>query len=238
MNSGRSERPNMPDCKVFECKAGQRPIQKQESSFKAFALDFCINDGTAYGADSPYAKRAHFTQPLAQCCLEKNVCFASCGISYNTCYKRFWKCAEQQCDMSTADLPVQSESPVEKAACIAIATFNDANHVWVDRNNVSNNLWTSEDRTCKRFLRVQKLACDCVDVADSATAWKSRVEGFLSTHVPEKLNKKGEIKDKKLWPKWKGRRPEMMLELMLGFPTSIDIQRKDQVQMPRHNSEL
>lgn len=216
---------DVPECPQFECAAGKRPVQKQESDFKAYALDHCYNDGTQYAPnDSPYTPdvRLHFAKDtVAQCCFGKDLCVATCGISFEFCFKEFWKCAEMHC---RADAQVTDESGYN--GCLRLASENSASQIWAKRKPHFLGgpfLGGSTKKMCKEFLQVQAQACDCVPAGDLDKRLKQRAIDFFRLHAPELLNKKGEIKNSKVWSKWKGKRPEMMRHLMSDFNASVDL---------------
>lgn len=217
----------MAECGTFfQCKAGDRPIQKQETDFKALALDYCFNDGKGWMASTELYRAS-----LASCCYMKDVCLGTCGITYEECFKRFYKCAEFQCDRALSSVPDQEKSTA-KHVCLDLANYNDATQIWSGRKpRLSTKNRRDEKGTCADFRALQKEACDCVPAGEYDKALKKRAEDFLRLHDPSQLNKKGEI-SKKLWSTGKGKRAEAYFELMMRFNASVEIQHSQKKQAP------
>lgn len=231
--SNHPHRPTMAECGVFECKAGKRAIPKAESEYKVFALDFCYNDGSQF-EHMKDSGRSKFLEPLAHCCYLKDVCVGVCGITFEHCFKAFWKCAEWECDMGASQQPEDGRGSF-KQECLHFAAENGASQIWADRKPTVGGIFVSHSTTkaCDKFMKLQKQACDCVPADDYEKALKQRAVDIFKIHEPKHLNKKGEIKNKKLWAKWKGKRAEMFLELMQGFNNSVAIQSKGDVPPPK-----
>lgn len=224
-DANHPHRPNSPECPNFECKAGKRPVPKAESEYKVFATDYCPNDGSQYEFQDG---RTKFAKSLSQCCFMKDVCVGTCGIAFETCWKRYWKCAEHQCDVAVADSPNDGNFGSEKQSCLQIAGENGAARIWADRKPTTTKslmfYHIDHKQTCDDFRETQRQACDCVPAGEFDRALKKRTEDFFRIHSLRDLNKKGEIKSKKTWAAWKGKRPDMFMELTLRFNASLEIQ--------------
>merc|ERR1712232_888954 len=64
---------------------------------------------------------------------------------------------------------------------------------------------------------MQRKACSCVEGSEWETRLQERFEDFFSVYDKTLLNRKGKLKDKKLWKSWRGRRPQMFYRLIMRF---------------------
>jgi len=207
------------ECPPYDCKAGKRPIPKEESQYKPFVLDHCHTMG------APWMKKEYtkFADPLGGCCFMKDVCLATCGMPYEQCHKHYWKCAESTCEAAVRGEDARSGNQ-NRLYCEEFAKYNDNEQIFFDRKAKDKSKHEDAKKSvCPNFKKLQREACDCVPAGEFDRAWKKRIENFWVLHDPSMLNKKGEIKDKKLYASWKGRRSEMFKEMMLFNNVSMEI---------------
>jgi hypothetical protein len=71
---------------------------------------------------------------------------------------------------------------------------------------------------CKGYNRGQQEACECVGEDQWQDSTNEKLKAFYSKFNPEKLDKKGQIKDlDDVWKKWKGKEAEMFLALATKY---------------------
>ncbi|CAK0821807.1 unnamed protein product [Prorocentrum cordatum] len=72
-------------------------------------------------------------------------------------------------------------------------------------------------RHCADFDLLQRQACDCVPAGEWDVRLQVRLEDFLRQYEPSMLNKRGKLKNKRVWKDYKGKRPEMFFRLFMDF---------------------
>mmetsp|Transcript_118764 Transcript_118764/g.380396 ORF Transcript_118764/g.380396 Transcript_118764/m.380396 type:complete len:181 (-) Transcript_118764:30-572(-) len=153
-----------------------------------------------------------YRDALTKCCQVKYICAQTCAADFQLCFDNFWDCAEMEC----------SRFKDQSRACLEEAGWNDMRYL--NRQSHGKVLWRSipkEQETCSAFQALQKDACDCVPQAEWEPTLKERFEAHFEAHAPDLLNKKGKVKDKKLWKSWKGKRQEMFLSLILKVKDKV-----------------
>lgn len=183
-------------CRAFECPAEQRPVQKSSEAYRMWAYDSC--------SILSLHERERLTD-LSQCCTIKYVCLQTCGISIQECFDHYWKCVESSC------------SGLDAQKCLYDAQTNDLNHMKLVQDGLWRGRWMKEGENCAAFQENQRASCDCVPSAEVDGRLQERLEAFYRDYAPEKLNKKGNVKDKAFWKAWRGKRPEMFFRLYMSY---------------------
>merc|ERR1712217_340578 len=124
------------------------------------------------------------------------------------CFDKYWDCAEDTCNSA-------SKEQAQVMRCFALAGRNDLTYSSVKKRLFPVSLKSGD--LCQRFRDLQNMACDCVPAAELDSRLESRVEQFFGDHDNSQLTKKGKLKDKKLWKKWKGKRPAMYFDLLMQY---------------------
>merc|ERR1712151_507484 len=106
--------------------------------------------------------------------------------------------------------------------CYGYAGQNDLSHMSIEERMIPVPMKRSD--VCSQLRKIQENACQCVPTGELDARLQTRVEDFYQTYDKEKLNKKGRLKDKKLWKAYKGKRPQMYYSLLVRY-------RKDAVQL-------
>merc|ERR1719210_1331003 len=87
-----------------------------------------------------------------------------------------------------------------------------------DAEEEKNKKYDPEEAKCKAYNKGQSDACECVAKTDFKSAVESKLKSFYGKFNPEKLDKKGEIKDvKDVWKKWKGKESDMFMALATKY---------------------
>merc|ERR1712232_268960 len=141
-----------------------------------------------------------------KCCVERDICKQTCGMTSKACHDNFQKCSQktckgnQNCQLQAMMSEIMSE-PYDP-----------------DEYKDPDKKYDPEESKCKGYKRSQEEACQCV-VADSwQNTTEEKLKGFYGKYNPEKLDKNGDIKDvAEVWKKWKGKEPDMFLALATKY---------------------
>merc|ERR1712232_314795 len=98
---------------------------------------------------------------------------------------------------------------------MGIASMNDFSEWW-PRGAAGPNRSLYGESKCQVFRETQSMACDCVPTELWENTLQERIEAFFGLHAPTYLNKKGKMKDKKLWKSWRGKKPMILLHLLMA----------------------
>lgn len=81
---------------------------------------------------------------------------------------------------------------------------------------------------CKVYNKGQSAVCMCVPKDEWKGATEKTLKSFYGKYNPEKLDKKGEIKDvDEVWKKWKGKESDMFLALATKYKAkAVDMRVK------------
>lgn len=215
-------------CPTYECPAGLRPIQKKES-FRAGnesrieTVEHCPKYNFTDKLPIDQDAFGFYHRALAKCCQLKYVCVQMCGVPFDHCYKTYWNCALHQCNRAR-DLLIfmRNDSNMQNSARSCWRTAVDNGMQWLTWNQ-SKTLADvpKKDRQCKGFKEVQASYCECVPKDKWEERLKSRAEDFLRIHAPHELDAKGHFKNKKMWKAYRGKRWQLMFDMVAHHSTKV-----------------
>jgi len=203
---GYNNRP-APNCPLFTCPAGQKPVGKLDYQTWSYG---CKDSGMNFlsmnnlDPNNPYGGQKQ--KSVDRCCVERDICKQTCGMTPKACHDSFQKCSskickgDQNCElqammaemMSEPSDPEESKSPDYKYDPVAMQ--------------------------CRGYNKGQNASCECVGKEEWQGVTEAKLKAFYAKFNPEKLNKKGEIKDvKDVWKKWKGKEPDMFMALTTKY---------------------
>merc|ERR1712217_878412 len=153
----------------------------------------------------------------------------TCGMKIQECWDNYWQCVEGSCSQA-------SKEQQEVMTCNSFGHNNDLSQrpqgdADGKREIISYSFKSAE--RCQQLREMQKRACECVPSGELDARMKTRVEDFLREHEPTALNKKGEMKDKKIWKSWKGKRPQMFYQMIMRHRReTVELRNKEGEVMP------
>jgi len=150
---------------------------------------------------------------LDKCCVERDICKQTCGMTSKACHESFKKCSNKICKGDQN--------------CQLQAMMSDILSEPYDEEDKKEK-YDPEATKCKGYVRGQKQACKCVAKGDWRNATEDHLKAFYKKFNPEKLTKKGVIKDAdEVWKKWKGKEPELFVALATKYKDkAVEIREK------------
>jgi len=198
-DQGHDHRQVVGKCKAFECQAFHRPVQKSSEAYQLWAYDACPQKTFV---DETGDKLAI----MSDCCTVKYICLQTCGITVQHCYDQYWECVESTCAQKSA---------IDGITCVHDGAANDLQNMRLDV--MGTRKYMTQAVNCNAFHENQREACDCVPSAEFDRRLQDRYDAFFRDYDPDRLNKKGTVKDKRHWKAFKGKRPEMFYRLYLQY---------------------
>mmetsp|Transcript_90859 Transcript_90859/g.189960 ORF Transcript_90859/g.189960 Transcript_90859/m.189960 type:complete len:332 (-) Transcript_90859:29-1024(-) len=192
----------MYDCPSFTCPAGQKPAPTLDHQLWSYGCADSPNifDMGSFDPNNPgdYMNRLKAGGgKLNKCCVERDICKQTCGMTSKWCYENYKKCTTKVC---------KGNQNCELQAMIADMSLDEDDTPAAD-------VGKGPDRAqCRSYKKSQASACQCVPKDDFRGAVESKLKSFYSSFNPEKLDDSGDLKDSaEVWKKWKGKEGEMLL---------------------------
>lgn len=213
---GGGYNPPPPKCKLFKCGKGEKPVGKPNHQLWSYG---CKDSGMSFlntaSFDPNNPLKGMQQKSVDRCCVERDICKQTCGMSAKACHDNFQKCSkkickgDQNCEMQAMLSEIMSEpyDPDEK----------------LDTKN-----YDPEATKCRGYDKGQKEACQCVPEDDWQVVTDSNLKAFYSKFNPEKVDSSGEIKGlDEVWKKWKGKESEMFMGLGIKYKDkAVEIRQK------------
>mmetsp|Transcript_30248 Transcript_30248/g.96649 ORF Transcript_30248/g.96649 Transcript_30248/m.96649 type:complete len:245 (+) Transcript_30248:79-813(+) len=192
LGEGVSWTPPPADCTPFTCPAGQKPVAREGAKVWAYGC----KDTAAFNPNDP-SRSLKSQKSVDKCCVEKEICLRTCRMPLAECHDLFQRCSQRICE---AD---QRCWMMAQVADFSIAPVDD------EQSAAS----AVEGRKCSAYIQAQKEVCECVPEDEWQDEMEARLKSFYQKYNPEKLDKGGEVKDKKIWESWEGKEPKLFFEL-------------------------
>jgi len=217
-HGGLGYTPPAPICKPFSCPAHHKAVGKPDYKIwsygcKESGMNILSASSLNLNSKDPFANMQQ--KNVNKCCIERDICRQTCGMTSKMCHDNYHKCAnkicknDQNCQLSAMMADISSEP---------------------DDDELQNPpaKYDPEAAKCKSYLRGQNESCMCVPNGEAESAMWTKLKGFYGTHNPEKLNKKGEIKDaEEVKAKWQGKEAEMFMALATKYKDkAVEIRKK------------
>lgn len=228
--------PPTPRCPAFTCPKGQKPLFKE--GFKVWAYG-CPDSGTNF-IDSSSLRDFDINNPLkglakrntSKCCVEKEICHRTCGMTSQLCFDSYQSCIKKVCK---ADQNCLFSAQISDMTLGSPADDDD------DKAEDGKDQFDPAKAACKAYGRDQKRACGCVDAEDWRPGVEARLRDFYAAYNPEKLDETGQIKEQDLeaiWKQWEGKEPQLFLELTKKYKDSaVEIRQKPKPKPPAPKEE-
>jgi hypothetical protein len=136
-----------------------------------------------------------------KCCVERDICKQTCGMTSQACHDIFQKCSQKICK--------------EDQNCKLQAMMADMMIPSDDEEPGSTTKYDPKEAECKHYNKGQAEACTCVPEDQFRSATEDKLKSFYKKYNPEKLDKSGSIKDSgELWKKWDKKEPDLIMALI------------------------
>jgi len=199
--------PPAPKCKDFggfSCKKDEKPVGKVDYQLWSYG---CKESGMSFmntaSFDPSNPMKGMQQKNVDKCCVERDICKQTCGMSAVACHDGFQKCSkkickgDQNCDMQAMLSEIMSD-PVDEAS--------------PEKGS------DPDESRCKGYNKAQRDSCHCVGKEEWQFETDSKLKAFYGKFNPEKLNNEGEIKDlDDVWKKWKGKEADMFMALATKY---------------------
>lgn len=214
---GGGYNPPPPKCPAFQCKKGEKPVGKLDHQIWSHG---CKEGGMSFLNTASFdpndpLKGLNQGTSVNKCCVDRDICKQTCGMSAMACHENFQKCSKKIC---------KGDSNCEMQAMLS----EMLSEPYEDEGQDPSKKYDPEAARCKGYDRGQKEACQCVAKESWQESTNNKLKAFYGKFNPEKLNNDGEIKDlDEVWKKWKGKEAEMFLALATKYKEkAVEIRAK------------
>jgi hypothetical protein len=208
--------PPPPKCPLFKCKKGEKAAGIGDYQLWSYG---CKDSGMSFlntaSFDPNNPLKGMQQKSVDKCCVERDICKQTCGMSAKACHDNFQKCSkkicrgDQNCEMQAMLSELMSEpyDPDEK---------------------FDSKKYDPEETKCRGYNKGQKESCQCVPEDDWQAVTDSNLKSFYTKYNPEKVDENGEIKGlDEVWKKWKGKESEMFMGLGIKYKEkAVEIRQK------------
>ncbi|CAE8733917.1 unnamed protein product [Polarella glacialis] len=204
--------PPAPICPSFSCPSGQHAVGKPETKVVSYG---CKDSGmsvlnmASLDPNNPMGGMNQGGKNLNKCCLERDICKQTCGMSSKECFDIFQKCQAKICK---GDQNCQLQGMISEMSGDPFDTKKD---------DLSEK-YDPEAAKCRGYNAAQASVCQCLPKAEVKDAQEKKLQRFYKKFNPEKLDDKGEIKDvQEVWKKWAGKEKDMFLALSTKYREKV-----------------
>mmetsp|Transcript_57847 Transcript_57847/g.149441 ORF Transcript_57847/g.149441 Transcript_57847/m.149441 type:complete len:373 (-) Transcript_57847:129-1247(-) len=211
---GGGYNPPAPICPAFKCPSGEKAVGKVDHKIWSYGCkDSGMNVFNAGSFDPNNPMGGMQQKSVDKCCVERDLCKQTCGMTSKMCHDNFQKCSTKICkgDQNCQLQAMMSEMMSEP--------YED-----VDKDKK----YDPEATKCRVFNKGQADSCMCVPKDDFKGSVESKLKSFYSKFNSEKLDSSGDIKDvDEVWKKWKGKEADMFLALATKYKAkAVEIRQK------------
>merc|ERR1719356_231626 len=115
---GAGYTPPAPICPAFKCGAGEKPVGKVDHQIWSYG---CKESGmnflntASFDPNNPLGGMYNKYSNLDKCCVERDICKQTCGMTSQACHDSFQKCqkkvckGDQNCDLQAMMSDIMSE---------------------------------------------------------------------------------------------------------------------------------
>ncbi|CAE7269013.1 RAD5B, partial [Symbiodinium necroappetens] len=202
--------PPAPNCPAFSCPAGQLAVGREDVEIVSYG---CKEAGLNvlsmkdFDPSNPYAGMNQMGKNLNKCCLERDICKQTCGMSSKECHDSYQKCQQKVCK---GDQNCQLQAMV--------ADFSGDPYDTDKAEKFDEKKYDPMESKCRSYSAAQSAVCQCVPREEAQAANARKLQAFYKKFNPEKLSDSGEIKDvDEVWKKWKGKEASMFMALATKY---------------------
>lgn len=223
---GAGYEPPAPTCKPFTCPSGQKAVGNPEHQLWTYGCkDSGMNMFNVAGNFDPNDPLGSLRQGknVDKCCVERDICKQTCGMTAKACHDAFQKCSkkicggDQNCQLQAMMSEIMSE-PYEEEEGAPKKFDPDA-------------------AKCRGYDKGQQQSCQCVPEDDFKSATEKNLVKFYGKFNPEKLDDMGEIKDvDEVWKKWTKKESELFMALATKYKDKA-VERREKPKRPPRNPD-
>jgi len=207
--------PPAPICPAFKCAEGEKAVGNPDHQLWSYGCKesgMNILNAASFDPNNPYANMAG-GKNVDKCCVERDICKQTCGMTSKMCHDNFQKCSQKICK---GDQNCQLQAMMSD---IMSEPYDDED---------KDKKYDPDRAKCKGYNRGQQESCRCVPKKDFKSEVESNLKSFYSRFNPEKVDNSGNIKDKdEVWKKWKGKEPDLFLALATKYKSkAVELRQK------------
>jgi len=204
--------PPAPNCPAFTCPAGQMPVGKEEVQIVSYGCkDAGLNvlSMKDFDPSNPYSSMNQMGKNLNKCCLERDICKQTCGMTSKECHDMYQKCQQKVC---------KGDQNCQLQAMVADFSGDPYDKYTERADKKFDEKLDPMESKCRGYSKAQAAVCQCVPKEEARSANERKLKAFYKKFNPEKLNDDGEIKDvDEVWKKWKGKEASMFTALATKY---------------------
>jgi len=215
--------PPAPICPAFSCPKGQKAAPKVDHQVWSYGCKdsgmnvFNMAGGMDFDPITGMPRQGANQKNVNKCCVEKDICRQTCGMTSKACHDAFQKCSkkickgDQNCNLQAMMADIMS-TPYEPD----------------DLDEGETKKYDPEATKCREYNRGQAAACTCVPKDTFKSATEDKLKSFYKAYNPEKLDESGEIKDsEEVWSKWSGKESELIMALTTKYKAkAVEMRQK------------
>jgi len=218
--------PPAPICPAFKCPKGEKPVGKPITEVVSYG---CKDSGmnimnmANFDPSNPMAgMNQQGGKNLNKCCIERDICKQTCGMTSKDCFDAFQKCQTKICK---GDQNCNLQAMISE---IGGDPFDNLSDEPLDKDKK----YDPDAAKCRGYGNAQAAVCQCVPDDEVTPAVEKNLKVFYEKYNPEKLDKVGEIKDiDEVWKKWKGKVPSLFTALLTKYKDKV-VQIKEKPKPP------
>lgn len=92
--------PPAPVCKAFQCPSGQQPVGREDVEIVSYGCNEAglnVLSMKNFDPSNPYAGMNQLGKNLNKCCVERDICKQTCGMTAKECHDSYQKCQQKVC---------------------------------------------------------------------------------------------------------------------------------------------
>lgn len=214
--AGGGYNPPAPVCPMFKCASGEKAVGKDDHKIWSYG---CKDSGmnilntASFDPNNPYAGATN-QKSVDKCCVERDICKQTCGMTSKACHDSFQTCSGKVCKGDQN--------------CNLQAMLSEMMSDPYDADEAKDEKYDPDKSKCKSYNKGQSASCKCVPKDEFKSATEKTLKSFYGKYNKEKLNSDGEIKDvDEVWKKWKGKEAEMFVALGTKYKAkAVEIKEK------------
>merc|ERR1719223_1012827 len=228
--------PPAPICPSFTCSAGEKPAPKPDLQIISYGCKDSGMNVFSAGSFDPNDPMGGLMnnkggKNLNKCCVERDICKQTCGMTSKECHDVFQKCStkickgDQNCQLQAMISDVSGD-PFDEEGVGGVGGGKDKKY-------------DPEESNCRGYKNAQQSSCQCVPKAEVKDTNEAKLKAFYAKHNPEKLDDMGDIKDvDEVWKKWKGKEPAMFMALATKYKEkAVTMKEKPKWKPPPKSDE-
>lgn len=213
--------PPAPLCPAFKCGPGEKSVGRPDYQVWSYG---CADSGMnilnagSFDPSKPFGNQMG-NKNIDKCCVDKDICKQTCGMTSKACHDNFQKCTQKIC---------KGDQNCQLQAMMADITAEP----YEEEEKNKDYKYDPEESKCRAYKRGQNASCMCVHDNDWKSATEESLKNFYGRFNPEKLDKQGEIKDvAEVWKKWSGKEPDMFMALTTKYKSKA-VERRAKPKPP------